>query len=233
MSYKNYYTKQDNITPFNPQIEHFDYICGEIQNENKILRTVVIVAVLSFFLSIAISIFAVTRPSSIPVLVTMNDFGETKYIGEVSRKNYQNFRIPEIAILYQVKDFLNLYHSLSLDKIVMKKSINKIYHMMTSTTASKYSTLIKEENFFGDFGSYTREVFFQTEPLKISNDTYQVDYQVVKRTDSGKISTNQKYRAVITIKTLQPTEDDINDNPLGIYITAFDIKPLDDQIITK
>ena len=105
--------------------------------------------------------------------------------------------------------------------------------MMTSTTASKYPTLIKEENFFGDFGSYTREVFFQTEPLKISNDTYQVDYQVVKRTDSGKISTNQKYRAVITIKTLQPTEDDINDNPLGIYITAFDIKPLDDQIITK
>ena len=35
-----------------------------------------------------------------------------------------------------------------------------------------------------------------------------------------------RQRAVVTIKTLNPTEEDIKDNPLGIYITDFDIKDI-------
>lgn len=102
----------------------------------------------------------------------MNDFGETQYIGPVSRKNYQNLSVPEVAVQAQVKEFVNLTNTLSTDKTVMKKSVNKTYHLLTSTTASKYSTLVREDNPFKDFGSRTKEVLFQTEPLKVSGDTY-------------------------------------------------------------
>jgi type IV secretion system protein VirB5 len=44
---------------------------------------------------------------------------------------------------------------------------------------------------------------------------------------------NEAYRAVITIKMLQPAEEDIKDNPLGIYITSFDMKKIDKTIINS
>ena len=87
MSSKNYYPKGTNDTPFNPQLQHFDFICGQIINENRILKFVVVAAVLSFFLSIGICIYAVAQPDSIPVRVTVNDVGETQYIGPVAGKS--------------------------------------------------------------------------------------------------------------------------------------------------
>ena len=227
LSLKPYLPKGTNATPFNPQMQHFDYICGQVIEENKILKYVVVVAVLSFFLSIGISLFAVSRPDSIPVLVTMNDFGETQYIGPVTRKNYQNFNVPEIAVQAQVKEIISLMNTLSTDKTVMKKAVNKTYHLLTTTTAQRYSILVRENNPFKDFGSRTKEVLFQTEPLKVSADTYQVDYQVVTRQLSGQVMSNESFRAVITVKMLQPSDEDIKDNPLGIYITAFDMKPIE------
>ena len=89
---------------------------------------------------------------------------------------------------------------------------------------SKYTTLIKEENPFKDFGTYTREVEFETEPLRLSLNTYQVDYRLITRTMTGVIAKEQRQRAVITIKLLTPSKEDITENHLGIYITDFDIK---------
>ena len=226
MQSKTYLPKGTNATPFYPQLEHFDFICGQIINENKILKFVVVISCLAFFLSIGITIFAVNRPDSIPVLVTMNDFGETRYIGEVSRKNYQNFHVPEIAVSYTVRQFITIYHSLSTDRAVVRRNVETAYHLLTSTTASKYSTLLKESNPFEDFGRCTREVEFETEPLKITRDTYQLDYKVVTRQVSGSIQEVVRFRTAITVRTLSPAEDDIKDNPLGIYITNFDIKEL-------
>jgi type IV secretion system protein VirB5 len=94
MSSKVFVPQGTNQTPFNPQLQHFDYICGQVIKENRLLKFIVVVSVLAFFLSIGITMYAVSQPDSIPVLVTMNDFGETQYIGPVSRKNYQNFNVP-------------------------------------------------------------------------------------------------------------------------------------------
>ena len=61
--------------------------CSEFtEQKNRLLKFIVVVSVLAFFLSIGITMYAVSHPDSIPGLVTMNDFGETQYIGPVSRK---------------------------------------------------------------------------------------------------------------------------------------------------
>ncbi|MBQ1972653.1 MAG: type IV secretion system protein [Treponema sp.] len=227
MAIKNYLNQGEDPTPFNPQLQHFDLICGQVMKENRILKYVVIVACLSFFLSIAVTFYAVSLPESIPVLVTMNDFGETKYIGPVSRKNYQNFNVPEIACQQQVRKFIELFYSLSTDKNVMNKNLKKTYSLLTSTTAKKFSALIKEQNLFEDFGSMTREVIFTTNlPLKLSKDSYQVDFKVISRQLNGNVNEEIPYRAVVTLNTLEPSEEDILNNPLGIYITGFDIQKL-------
>jgi len=227
LSSKNYSAKGANSTPFNPQLKHFDMICGQTINENRILKFVIFVfAVILVIMTAAFCFWAVNKKDTTPVLVTMNDFGETRYVGEVSKKNFQGFNIPELAITYKVKDFINLYKSLSSDKAVVKKNIEKAYHCLTSVSSSKYATLLKENNPYSDFGDYTKEVNFETDPLKISKDTYQVDYKVTKRIITGSIVEEKRERAVISIKALNPAEEDIEDNPLGIYITDFDIKEI-------
>lgn len=229
---KSFLPQGDTTTPFNStkdgannlQLNHFDFICGQVINENRILKYVVIVSCLAFFVSIGITLYAVSLPESIPVLVTMNDFGEASYVGAVSRRNFQNYSVPELAVQYQVKKFVSLAHTLSTDKAVMKKNVSATYHLLTATTASKYSTLLKENNPFADFGSKTREVEFQTEPLQLSKDTYQVDYQVKSRMLTGSVIDDVRMRAVVSVKVMRPSDEDIKDNPLGIYITAFDFK---------
>ena len=86
MSSKVFVPQGTNQTPFNPQLQHFDYICGQVIKENRLLKFIVVVSVLAFFLSIGITMYAVSQPDSIPGLVTMNDFGGIQYIGPVSRK---------------------------------------------------------------------------------------------------------------------------------------------------
>lgn len=227
MSYKSYPPKGTNATKFNPQIQHFSMVCGEIQRENRNLKLqVIILNTIILILSCGIVFFLTKRTQVIPALVTMNDFGQTQYIGEVSRKNYQNFTVPEQAVTYQIKDFISLYKTLSTDRDIVKKNIEKTYHLLTTNSASKYSTLIKENNPYDDFGIYTKELEFETEPLKISNDTYQVDFVQIKRTLNGSIYEKNRQRAVITIKVLTPSEEDIKFNPLGIYITDFDVKDI-------
>lgn len=224
---KSYPPKGTNSTPFNPQLQHFDMICGQVMKENAILKLALVVLIFIIaVLSIGISFFLTKRTQVIPAIVTMNDFGQVQYVGEVSRKNFQNFNIPEVAMTYQVKDFINIYKSLSSDKAVVKRNIERAYHLLTAVSASKYSTLLREDNPYKDFGDHTREVEFETEPLKISKDTYQVDYRLITRTLTGVIIKDIRQRAVITIKALNPTEEDIQDNPLGIYITDFDIKDI-------
>ena len=49
--------------------------CSEFtEQKNRLLKFIVVVSVLAFFLSIGITMYAVSQPDSIPVLVTMNDF---------------------------------------------------------------------------------------------------------------------------------------------------------------
>lgn len=229
MSIKNYQPEGKVTTPFNLQLSHYDMLCGEKDKQIRILRFVAVIACLSFFLSLGITFYAVNLPESIPVLVTMNDFGETSYVGEVSRKNYQNFNVPEVAVQYQVKNFIELYYTLSMDKAVMKSNLAKVYHLLNYSASQKLNTMIKENKHYEDFGDYTREVFFQTEPLKLSKDSYQVDFEVIKRTESGQVQDKFYYRCVLSVQMLKPADEDIKFNPLGIYITNFDIKEIQQQ----
>lgn len=225
MPSRSYPPKGTNDTPFNPQLKHFDMLCGQVMHENKMLKysNFVLICII-LILAIGITFFLTKRTQIIPAIVTMNDFGETQYLGEVSRKNFQNYNVPEISILHQIKNFITMYKSLSSDAAIVNKNGNNIYHFLTATSASKYTTLIKEENPFKDFGTYTREVEFETDPLRLSLNTYQVDYRLITRTMTGVIAKEQRERAVITIKLLTPSKEDITENHLGIYITDFDIK---------
>ena len=79
---KSYPPKETNSTPFNPQLQHFDMICGQVMKENGILKLALVVLIFIIaVLSIGISFFLTKRTQVIPAIVTMNDFGQAQYVG--------------------------------------------------------------------------------------------------------------------------------------------------------
>ena len=74
--------------------------CSEFtEQKNRLLKFIVVVSVLAFFLSIGITMYAVSQPDSIPGLVTMNDFGGIQYIGPVSRKTIKTLMFQNLTNL--------------------------------------------------------------------------------------------------------------------------------------
>ena len=69
------------------------------EQKNRLLKFIVVVSVLAFFLSIGITMYAVSQLDSIPGLVTMNDFGEIQYIGPVSRKTIKTLMFQNLTNL--------------------------------------------------------------------------------------------------------------------------------------
>ena len=223
---KNYLPEGNAETPFNPQLEHFNFICGSFRNENRVLRIISIIASVSFLASLGLCYYAINQPDSVPVVITLDDLGNTGYVGRLTRSNWQGYQVPDIAITAKVKEFIELYYMISTDETIMRRNIQNNYHNLTQVTADKYTTLIAEENQYKDFGNVTQEVLFDTEPLAVSAYTYQVDFSVLRRNLTGRILSNFSYRALITINLMNPDMDDMNENPLGIYISSFDFKYL-------
>ena len=62
--------------------------------------------------------------------------------------------------------------------------------------------------------------------LALSDSSYQVDFWVTETLPDGGSEKVLKKRSVLTTTLMQPSEDDTNFNPAGIYITNFDVTNL-------
>ena len=66
-------------------------------------------ALISFgclLISLAVLVYAVKLPKAFPLVITVSDWGEAKYVGEVSNYSYNGIKVPEIAINYQLRKFI-------------------------------------------------------------------------------------------------------------------------------
>ena len=58
--------------------------------------------------------------------------------------------------------------------------------------------------------------------IKLSQKSYQIDFVVTEQERSGKVKGRTRMRGVLEIEFLTPAAEDMEKNPLGIYISNFD-----------
>jgi hypothetical protein len=222
MSVKFFQGAGNNSTPFNSMLKEYDRIIGMQNKENRTWRVIAIVSLSAFFISLGLLLYAIKLPKTVPMVITVSDFGEAKYVGEVSRLSYDNINVPEIAIQFQIRKFIINMRTINSDATVMKQNINNLYTMLTTATAQKVSTMLRSENPFSDFGKFKRAAVIES-LLKLSNEAYQVDFIETRMTQSGGILDRTRYRAIVSTELLEPSDNVKMENPLGIFISAFDI----------
>lgn len=199
----------------------YKQIC-EIENKsNKKWKVIGIGSIAILLLSLIVMFYAINLPKTVPMVITVSDWGEAKYVGEVTKLSYNGLKIPQIAIEYQLRKFITNKYTISTDPSVVRNNLKDCYSALTSTSAQKLSEELKKNNPLKEVGSVIRNVEIES-ILTVSKSTYQVDF-IVKTTGlTGKLNRQQRIRGVITTTTMEPMDEDKVLNPLGIYFTNFD-----------
>ena len=212
-------------TAFNT-LDEYDRIVGEQCKENKTWRRIAVLGICAFFASLVVLVYALNMPKTVPLVVTVSDWGEAKYVGDISKYSYTGIHVPEIAIQYQLRKFIINLYTIPADATVLKANYKDCYSALTRTSSDKLSKMLQETNPFKDFGSINRTVEIES-VLALSQNSYQVDYFVTTERRDASESKKERMRAVMTTKMMEPPKEDQVLNPLGIYITNWDVTTIE------
>ena len=201
-----------------------DLVIKDKRTQNK-FRIMAYVSLTGFILAIAALVYALTLPRTVPVLITMSDWGEAKYVGEINKLSYQGIKVPQIAIEYQLRKFVSNYFSIPGDPDILKKNLVDCYSCLTSETADKLSSQLKENNPLKNYGSVRKTVDIES-ILTLSKNSYQVDFIISTTNPRNQNIITTRMRGVLTVSLLEPDEDDKILNPLGIYISSYDFREI-------
>lgn len=197
-----------------------DFKKAEARKEKR-WKLISLISVIGFVASMVMVGIALSLPKTVPLVISVSDYGEAKYLGDISNFSYNSIKVPKECYDYTLKKFISNCFSISSDFNILKKSLNENYAFLTSQTSNKYNILINEMDPRSQFGKRLANVEFIS-VLNQSKNTYQVDFIINRTQMNGDIRQKLRMRALITVELMMPSKEDVEKNPLGIYITNFD-----------
>jgi type IV secretion system protein VirB5 len=201
-----------------------DTVNGLAQKNARMWQIIALASLSAFFISLAVLVYAVNLPKTVPVIVTVNPEGQAAYVGRVEKSLYGNEAIPEIAKEYLIKRIITLMHILVIDQTAQQMYIDESIAIVQSGAIRQLDLFYRTNNPFVRFGERTRTVTIEP-PLRQTEKTYIVYFTTADKDRNGYTVHTARWSALINIDLFEPTVQ----NPLGLYITNFDIKQLEAQ----
>ena len=202
-----------------------DTIQGLSQKNARMWQIIALVSLSSFFISLFICFYAVRLPKTVPVIVTVDTNGTATYVGRVEKSNWGKTSIPEQHKTSQVKKLISNMNTWVIDKYAQNSYIRECENIGQGNASNQLDVFFQENNPFNYLGIYTQTVKMD-EPLKQTDRTYVIYYDVM-RFSNGYESQRKRYSALVTLDYFEVTEETKDLNPLGVYITSFDIKEVE------
>jgi type IV secretion system protein VirB5 len=211
------------ITQDDHNLETADTVDGLAQKNARMWQLIALVSLSSFFIALGVLIYAVTLPKTVPVVVTVNPEGEAAYVGKIDKSAYGKTAVPDIAKEYQIKRLISKMHQWAADKEAQQLYIAEARSIVQSNAVRQLDLFFRSNNPFADFGDKTRSISIEP-PLKQTEKTYIVYFTTVEKHRSGYEGKRIRWSALINLDQYEPSIE----NPLGLYITNFDIKAIEE-----
>jgi type IV secretion system protein VirB5 len=210
--------------PFGKAAHTYADIIEDTRREKRRWQNVGLFSLVFFISSFYVMYRAVNLQQTVPVLITLSEWGEASYKGAVGIEGNKLKEVPEIAIQYQARDFITKLRTIPLDGEILYRDIGRCYEMVTSVCEKKMTGELRNDDPFGQVGKIKRNITIES-VLKLSNATYQIDWI---ESSGAPNSTPVRYRVrgVVTVELLLPPEEKRINNPLGIYIADYDMTVL-------
>jgi type IV secretory pathway TrbF-like protein len=217
----------DNSTRFNQDLKGLyqtDTINGLAQKNARMWQIIALCSLSSFFISLFICGYAVSLPKTVPVIVTVSPEGQAVYAGKVDRSLYGSETIPETAKEYLIKKLLTNMYTWVIDRDAQQMFIVDANAIVQSGAVRQLDLFFRSNNPFTYLGDRTRAVSIEP-PLKQTEKTYIVYFTATQKNRNGYTIHSARYSALVNIDLFESTVK----NPLGIYITNFDIKLVEEM----
>jgi type IV secretion system protein VirB5 len=205
-------------------LETADTVDGLAQKNARMWQIIALVSLSSFFISLGILVYAVTLPKTVPVVVTVNPEGEAAYAGKIDKSAYGKTAVPDVAKEYQIKRLLTKMHQWTADKEAQQSYIAEARSIVQSNAVRQLDLFFRSNNPFTEFGDKTRSVSVEP-PLKQTEKTYIVYFTTLEKHRGGYEGKKIRWSALVNLDRYEPGIE----NPLGLYITNFDIKAVGEK----
>lgn len=201
-----------------------DTIQGLSQKNARMWQIIALVSLSSFFISLGICFYAVTLPKTVPVIVTVDNNGNATYVGKVDSSYWGKSNIPEHHKTSQVLKLITNMYTWSTDSNAQLMYQKECENICQGAAVNQLDSFFIANNPFEWTGIRTQSVKIDA-PLKQTSNTYVVYYDVLTY-QQGRLMQTKRFSALVTLGYYEVTEETKNLNPLGVYITSFDIQPV-------
>jgi type IV secretion system protein VirB5 len=210
------YTPPNVKNPFEAEDKVYHDLIADAHKEKSTWQKIALFSLIFPIISVFVYVRAVNLQRTIPVLVTVSNWGEAKYQGEVT-ESLTSMSVPDAAVEYQVRDFVSKLRAIPTDAQVLYQDITHLYDMVTAQ-CSKTMTAQLQANAPFDVVGKTKRLIEIESVIKLTGGSYQIDWI---ENNSGTSNYSQRFRGVVTTKLLEPPKDKRVKNPLGIYIDDY------------
>ena len=204
-----------------------DTIQGLSQKNARMWQIIALVSLSSFFISLGICFYAVTLPKTVPVIVTVDSNGNASYVGKVDSSYWGKSNIPEHHKTAQVLKLITNMYTWSTDANAQRIFQEECENICQGAAVNQLDAFFIQNNPYEWTGIKTQSVTIDA-PLKQTSNTYVVYYDVLTY-QQGRLVQTRRFSALVTLGYFEVTEQTKNLNPLGVYVTSFDIQPVVNQ----
>jgi len=185
-----------------------------------------ILALMIALASVGGMIYVASQSKFVPYVVEVDKHNETMAVAPAQRATDADPRVVHAS----VAAFINAIRMVTPDVALQRRAVYRVYAMLSSKDAAtaKANDWLNGTDDSSPFKRAERETVSTeiTSVLPQTPDTWQVDWVESVRDRQGVMTAAPyKMRALVTVYTAQTTpqttEDQIRNNPLGIYIRDF------------
>ena len=158
-----------------------------------------------------------SRSKVVPYIVEVDKIGDAVAVGRADRVPTVDARVIKAYLARFVVD----WRSVTIDSQAQKGAVDRVYSMVPrgSVAVSKMSDYFRANNPFSAAAKGTVAAAV-TNVLPISEKTWQVEWEEVRRDTRGLVLNTVRMKASVLVGVTPPTsESQVLLNPLGVYIT--------------
>jgi type IV secretory pathway TrbF-like protein len=151
----------------------------------------------------------------IPYAVKVDNIGNADFAGFLTKQA----EVSPQMINAMLRRFITESRSVIADPVAQKHQLDFTYQESLGEARIVLDNFYRTENPFDRVKNETVDVNINS-VLPKSNNTWQIHWTEINRDSTGHVSSQNHYEGLVTIEHQAPTNaDDINTNPLGLYVT--------------
>ena len=186
----------------------FESVTQRLINAQRINRILVGLLLVSLFGLISLG----KQSKSQPYLIKVSSTGEL-----ISTEKIQALNLNDQVIAAALKEYLINLRSVSADNIVQKNRLRHVYFQTKHPAFKIIKEFIETFAHFERAKNSTNEIHIQY-AMKIGQKTWKIGWQETQRSLMGEVQNREEYTAEITYTLAEIDSNQINENPLGLYV---------------